>query len=152
MIILKNRVFEYRSKFLDNELNFCLASEKLNIFKKTDSVSMSFSFPNGSYNLLFDVSESILLHFFINKEFSLLSICCQLNDLNSNKLKDLQVAYFIKKEEVSLSVDFIKPSYTFTKLEFLQNITSDDFEFFVTKNQNLIVNLRFKSSNIPLNL
>ena len=113
---------------------------------------MSFSFPNGSYNLLFDVSESILLQFFINKEFSLLSICCQLNDLNSNKLKDLQVAYFIKKEEVSLSVDFIKPSYTFTKLEFLQNITSDDFEFFVTKNQNLIVNLRFKSSNIPLNL
>lgn len=100
MIILKNRVFEYRSKFLDNELNFCLASEKLNIFKKTDSVSMSFSFPNGSYNLLFDVSESILLQFFINKEFSLLSICCQLNDLNSNKLKDLQVAYFIKKKKL----------------------------------------------------
>ena len=65
MIILKNRVFEYRSKFLDNELNFCLASEKLNIFKKTDSVSMSFSFPNGSYNLFFDFLLTKNFHCFL---------------------------------------------------------------------------------------
>lgn len=144
------KLFNYNSKFLTKKTTLCLATPNNCIFRKNDLLDIDFYFKGNSYTVGNLAINKIDIHqFFIDDNYSVLSICCNLPDskLDYKQLTDFQIAHFINNEPIKVSLSLADP-FENRDLEFLQRIDENNFEFFITEENKLILNIRFKSSEI----